>query len=76
VDVRYRTRAGHREELEDDPTVTFIVVSPEECLELDELIREHGRLEIVHRVPSPVDDASFVYVRCEDEWQVEGFERP
>jgi hypothetical protein len=39
------------------------------------MVREDGRIEIVHRENFGIDDRECVYVKCEDEWAVEGLER-
>ena len=64
-----------RDAAEADPTVTLMLVYPEERLDLDDIVREHGDVEIVHEQGSPVDEALLVHVRCRDEWEVEGLER-
>ena len=39
------------------------------------MMREDGRLEIVHRENPGIDEREAVYVKCEDEWVVEGLEK-
>ena len=39
------------------------------------MLREDGRVEIVHRENFGIDEREAVYVKCEDEWAVEGFEK-
>jgi hypothetical protein len=52
-----------------------LLVHPDERSALHDLIREHGGLKIVSSEPSPVDGASIITVRCENEWAVEGLEQ-
>jgi hypothetical protein len=39
------------------------------------MMHEDGRIEIVHGENFGIDDRDCVYVKCEDQWAVEGFEK-
>ena len=64
-----------RKRAEDDPNVAIILVGPDDRLALSDMMRGDGRLEIVHRDNFGIDEREAVYVKCEDEWAVEGFEK-
>jgi hypothetical protein len=64
-----------RERAEADPNVAVILVGPEDHFALSDMLREDGRVEIVHRENFGIDERKAVYVKCEDEWVVEGFEK-
>jgi hypothetical protein len=64
-----------RERAEADPNVAVILVGPDDRFALSDMMREEGRLEIVHRENFGIDEREAVYVKCEDEWVVEGFEK-
>jgi hypothetical protein len=64
-----------RERAEADPNVAVILVGPDDRFALSDMMREDGRLEIVHRENFGIDGRDCVYVECEDEWAVEGLEK-
>ena len=64
-----------RKRAEDNPNVAIILVGPDDRLALSDMMREDGRLEIVHRENFGIDEREAVYVKCEDEWAVEAFEK-
>ena len=39
------------------------------------MLEADGRIEIVHRYNPGIDERDCVYVKCEDEWAVEGLEK-
>jgi hypothetical protein len=64
-----------RDRAEAHPNVAVILVGPNDRFALPDMMREDGRLEIVHRENFGIDDRDCVYVKCEDEWAVEGLEK-
>jgi hypothetical protein len=64
-----------RKRAEDDPHVAIILVGPDDHFALSDMMREDGRMKIVHRENFGINDRECVYVKCEDEWVVEGFEK-
>src|SRR5215203_1872065 len=55
-----------RKRAEDNPNVAIILVGPDDRFALSDLMREDGRLEIVHRENFGIDDRDCVYVECEE----------
>jgi hypothetical protein len=53
----------------------IILVGPHDRLALSDMMNEDGRLEIVHRYNPGINERNCVYVKCEDEWAVEGLEK-
>ena len=53
----------------------FILVGADDRLALSDMMREDGRLEVVHRANPGIDEREAVYVKCEDEWGVEGLKK-
>lgn len=78
MNIENLIRAADREtrkRLDAMPNVACMLVYPEERPDLDDIIRGHGGLEVVHTSQSPIDEGSFVYVQCDDEYEAEGLDR-
>lgn len=68
------TPEEERREIEAMPNVATLLVHPEEEVDLYDIMREHGGLEVLLAEPI-LDEGTVFYIRCADEWEAEGLGR-
>src|SRR3954470_8255476 len=54
-----------RKRVEADPNVAVVLVGPDDRFALSDMMREDGRLEIVHRENFGIDEREAVFVKCD-----------